>query len=312
METTDSHAETTDSPDASDPPDSSDSPSSSESPKSNDSPDSNDQPESTPSGVTPPGTTPSSATADTGVDRDAIRERLDRVDDPELDRSIVELEYVDRIDVDDGAVTVEFVLPTAWCSPAFAWMMATGIRDEVRTLAGVSSVTVRLSDHMHGEEITTGVNRGLSFESVFEDADDGVEDVRRKLDEKARFARQHRAIRALRESGLDPRQIATLTRGDVDFEFSSDLAAVSVRDGALTVTVSREPLTEYLAKVRETGLVTDETDRLFADRDGDPLEPDPETFESVLRDARLAATNIDGQATICASLHEARNGVSID
>ncbi|MEF8814681.1 MAG: iron-sulfur cluster assembly protein [Halovenus sp.] len=252
------------------------------------------------------------AATEQSVDRTAVRERLDRVEDPELDRSIVELQYIDRIDIDRGAVTVEFVLPTAWCSPAFAWMMATGIRDEVNTLPGVTSVTVRLSDHMHGEEISTGVNRGLSFESVFEDADDGIEAVRRKLDSKARFARQYDAIRALREAGLDPDQIATLTRSAVDLEYAPAVAAVSVRDGALTVTVPREPLSEYLAKARETGLVTDGSDRLFADRGGDPLEPSGDAVESVLQDARLAASNIDGQATICASLHEARNGVSFD
>jgi len=251
-------------------------------------------------------------TNDHRVHRDDVRERLDRVQDPELDRSIVELQYVDRIDIDGGAVTVSFVLPTAWCSPAFAWMMATGIRDEVEALSGVTSVTVRLSDHMHADGITRGVNRGLAYESVFEDADDGVEAVRRKLDTKARFARQYRAIRALREAGLDPDQIASLRREEVDLEFSEDLAAVSVRDGSLALTAPREPLAEYLAKAGETGLVTDGGDRIFADRDGAALDPEPDPFESVLRESRLAASNIEGQATICASLHESRNGVTLD
>lgn len=70
--------------------------------------------------------------------------------------------------------------------------------------------------------------------------------------------------------------------------------------------MARDLLSEYIEKARKIGLVTDETDRLFADREGDPLEP--ETFESVLRNARLAASNIEGQATICESLHESRNG----
>ena len=252
------------------------------------------------------------STSDRSVDRDAVRERIDRVDDPELDRSIVELEYVENIDIDDGKVTVRFVLPTAWCSPAFAWMMATGIRDEVATLPSVTSVSVHLSDHMHGEEISAGVNRGESFQSVFEDADDNVETVRRKLDRKARFARQYSAVRTLCDSGLDPEQIATLTRTDVDLEFTSELAAVYVGDGDLVVTVPHDPLASYLAKARETELVIDDTDTLFADREGEPLDSNPEAFESVLRDSRLAASNIEGQATICASLHESRNGVSIN
>jgi len=246
------------------------------------------------------------------VDPEAVRARLDRVHDPELDRSIVELQYVEEIDIDGDAVTVTFVLPTAWCSPAFAWMMATGIRDEVESLSGVADVTVHLPDHMHGEEITTGVNQGLSFETVFDDAEDGIETVRRKLDEKARFARQYDAIRALRDAGLDPEQIVALTLEDIDLDFRPETAAVSIQDGTLTVTVPREPLSEYLTKAKATGLVAESGDRLFADRDGDPLDPDPEAFQATLDDTRLAVSNIEGQATICASLHESRNDVTIE
>lgn len=267
-----------------------------------------DSPDSIDSSGTRPGTT----TSRPPVERDDVRRRLERVTDPELDRSIVELQYIDRFDIDGGSVTVTFVLPTAWCSPAFAWMMATGIRDEVERISGVSSVTVQLVDHMHGDEITTGVNQNLDFESVFDEADDGIEEIRRKLDTKARFARQHRAIQTLRDSGLDSGQIATLRRGDVDLEFESDLAAVSTQDNTLQVTVPREPLAEYLDKARTTGLVTDDSDQLFADRAGTPLDSTREPFEAVLREARLAAANIDGQASICASLHESRNGVELE
>ncbi|WP_255152748.1 iron-sulfur cluster assembly protein [Halorarius halobius] len=251
-------------------------------------------------------------TTDKSVDLDAIRERLDHVHDPELDRSIVELQYVESIEIDHGAVTVAFVLPTAWCSPAFAWMMATGIRDEVAELSGATSVTVRLLDHMHGDEITTGVNQRRSFESVFEDAEDGIEAVRRKLDEKARFARQHSALTTLQQAGLDPDQIAPLTRADVDLDFSSDQAAVTIQNGALTVTVARDPLAEYLEKARATGLVTDDNDPLFADREGETLSSDPKSFESIVRDARLAAANIEGQGAICESLHKSRNDVDFE
>lgn len=246
------------------------------------------------------------------VDRATVRERLRRVHDPELDRSIVELEYVDRIAIDGRHVTVAFVLPTAWCSPAFAWMMASDIRDEVGALPRVETVTVHLEDHMHGEEITAGVNEGRPFEAVFDDADGGVEAVRETLEEKARFTRQHRAFGALLAAGLDPEQIVGLTPGDLDLGFDEALAAVSVREGALSVTADREPLADYMEKARSTGLVTADDDPLFADRDGEPIDPDPEAFERVRRDARLAVSNVDGQAAICASLHEARNGVTLD
>lgn len=243
-----------------------------------------------------------------GVDPDRVIERLDRVHDPELDRSIVELEYVDRLEIDGGAVAVEFVLPTAWCSPAFAWLMATGIREEVEALPAVDDVTVRLRDHMHGEQITTGVNQGRAFDEVFEDADDGVEAVREALDEKARFARQYAAMTALREAGLDAAQMATLRPADMEFEPESDRAVVSVRAGSVRIPVDAEPLERYLEKARATGVVAGDDGPLFADRDGEPFGP--ADVEAVRRDARLAAANIEGQATICASLHEARNGVA--
>ncbi|WP_327054068.1 iron-sulfur cluster assembly protein [Halomicrococcus gelatinilyticus] len=239
--------------------------------------------------------------------REAIVERLRRVDDPELDRSIVDLEYVDRVDVDGDRVTVAFVLPTAWCSPAFAWMMATGIRDEVGALPGVADVTVDLRDHMHAEEITTGVNERRPFQAVFPDADAGVSAVRHKLDEKARLARQHAAVEALLDAGLAPEQIVALGRDQVDLDADGDRAVVSLRGGSVLVPVDAAPLARYLEKARAVGLADD---HLFADPDGDPISLD--AFESVQARARAARVNVDGQGSVCAALHESRNGVAVD
>jgi metal-sulfur cluster biosynthetic enzyme len=249
-------------------------------------------------------------TVDGPPTHEAVRDRLDRVDDPELDRSIVELGYIERVEITGERVEVGFVLPTAWCSPAFAWMMATGTRDEVGSLPEVEEVRVHLRDHMHGEEINRGVNEGLAFEEAFEEAEDGIEAVREKLDEKARLARQFDALDALVEAGLTPAQVANLRLGAVDLTFEEDRSAVSLREGAVTVTLPREPLADYLEKARATGLVTDEDDRLFADRDGEPF--DAEAFDDVRRQSRVAAANITGQGAICSALHEARNGVVAD
>lgn len=60
----------------------------------------------------------SSDTTDSKVSPTDVRDRLDRVQDPELDRSIVELQYIEQFDIVDNSVTVSFVLLTAWCSPA--------------------------------------------------------------------------------------------------------------------------------------------------------------------------------------------------
>jgi metal-sulfur cluster biosynthetic enzyme len=240
------------------------------------------------------------------IDRAAVTERLDRVDDPELDESIVELDYVRDLTIEGPNVTVELVLPTAWCSPAFAWMMATGARDEVEGLSGVEKCEVRLVDHMHEAEINRGVNERLTFADAFPDAEDGIEEVRRTLDEKARMGRQYRAVEALTAAGIDPEQVVALCRADVSL--GEGQALVSLADGGLVVTVPIEPMAEYLRKANAVGLVSDPTDRLFATPEGDSISP--AEFEHVQRRARLAKTNVNGQGSVCAALNETRNGTA--
>jgi metal-sulfur cluster biosynthetic enzyme len=240
----------------------------------------------------------------TEIDRATVTERLDRVDDPELDESVVELDYIYDLAIHDSSVTVKLVLPTAWCSPAFAWMMATGARDEIEDLSGVEECEIQLTDHMHEAEINRGVNEGLAFEDAFPDAEDGIESVRRTLDEKARMGRQYRAVKALTEAGIDPEQVVALERADISF--GDEQALVSLADGGLVVAVPAEPMVEYLRKAETVGLVTNPTDRLFATPEGDPIPPDE--FERVQHRARLAATNVSGQGSICEGLNAARNG----
>ncbi len=248
-----------------------------------------------------------SGSTQTAVDRSAIRDRLDDVYDPELDRSIVELEYVDEIRIGEERIAVRFVLPTAWCSPAFAWMMATDIRDEVGALPSVEDVHVELRDHMHDDQINRGVNEGLPFQEVFEDAEDDVAAVRRTLDRKARLVRQYHAVEELLDAGLEPAQITQLTADDL--HRVDDRIVVYLQDGTVGVSMAADPLLGYLEKAREVEVVTGPDERLFAGPDGEPIAPDD--FESVHREARLAKTNVDGQAGLCSGLHEARNGVEL-
>ena len=232
----------------------------------------------------------------------AVRERLDRVTDPELDTSIVELGYIDEIRIDGSEVQVVMTLPTAWCSPAFAWMMTTDARDEVASLPGVARVRIELRDHMHEAEINRGVNERLSFGEAFPDADGGIAPVRAELDEKARIARQHDATGALLDAGLDGEQIVTLTREDVTVE--DGRAHVWCRDGGLAVVVDADPLERYLEKARATGRLDDDHPELFRTPEGDPI--DPAQFETVRHRTRLAGVNMSGQGSVCDALHESR------
>lgn len=252
------------------------------------------------------------------VPAERAQRRLRRVTDPELDESIVDLGYVDEIAVDGGHVTVAFTLPTAWCSPAFAWMMATDVRDELEALPDVTNVRVDLRDHVHSEEITGGVNDRRSFAEMFPDAEGGVSPVRAKLDDKARLARQHDAVGVLLDAGLTPEQVVSLTPADLDGVgrpdavvagtpddvLDDDRLILPLRDGAVHVAVEAGPLVRYLEKARGTGFVGDEDDVLFGTPNGDPLTA--ERFGEVRARTRLASVNMRGQAGVCDALNESR------
>lgn len=232
----------------------------------------------------------------------AVRNRLDRVEDPELARSIVELDYIDTIDIDAGDVLVQFTLPTAWCSPAFAWMMATDARDEVESLEWVTSARIVLHDHMHEEGITNGVNERKTFGETFPDADGGVTEVRAALADKARVSTQRAAIDVLLESGVSKEQVVTLTRSDITL--AEKTAHVSVN--GLSIVVDKEPLREYLDRASESGHVTAPGDRLFLTPEGEPIPV--ARLGVVQKRSRLAGVNMGGQGAVCDALHRARHG----
>ncbi|WP_254537815.1 iron-sulfur cluster assembly protein [Halomarina litorea] len=249
---------------------------------------------------------PDDADADSatpGVTREAVLAALDGVTDPELDESVVELEYVQSVEVALPRIRVAFRLPTAWCSPAFAWMMASDMRAACESLDGCERARVRLTDHLHGEEITEGVNAGRAFEDVFEDATEGVEAVREVLDGKARLKRQYDAAEALLDSGCDPEQLATLRRGDVT---PTGDGRVAVCLDGLAVFADGEPVEHYIEKAVEVGVATDPDHRLFATPEGTDIDPD--AFELVHRRARLAKTNMSGQGAVCDGLRRSRYG----
>jgi metal-sulfur cluster biosynthetic enzyme len=247
----------------------------------------------------------SGSRSDAGADRrgvSAVRERLDRVEDPELARSIVELDYIDAIEIDGACVEVRFTLPTAWCSPAFAWMMATDARDEVEGLDWVTKARIVLCDHMHSEEITSGVNARAGFGETFPDADGDVRAVRAAIADKARVSRQREAVQTLLDAGVAPEQVVSLERGDLTLAG----AEAHVDVGGLSIVVDAKPIADYLDRVTTSGHVTTVDDTLFLTPEGEPIQEDQ--LDIVQKRSRLASVNRGGQGAVCDALHRARHG----
>ncbi len=234
-------------------------------------------------------------------DREAMPSRLrdvwaqlDRVNDPELDEPLTDLGFVEAVSVgEDGDVLVCFRLPTYWCSPNFAFLMAEGIRREVGALPWVARVSVRLEDHMCAEEMNAAVNDGRSFAEALalrpEFAD--LSEVREKFEAKAFQRRQEAVLLALRAAGYAPEQAAAMTLGQLD------LLAFDAAEAAWQ-------LPRYRAILTERGLAAAPGDHAFPDLEGRPLTAAgyPERM-GALRAVRI---NMEFGGALCRGLKQSR------
>ncbi|HYV02569.1 MAG TPA: iron-sulfur cluster assembly protein [Actinomycetota bacterium] len=213
------------------------------------------------------------------VTESEVLDALRGVLDPELDESLVDLGFVTSVAVTGGEVRVGLRLPTYWCSPNFSWLMASDARQAVLALPGVDGVTVALEDHHAGEEISSGVSGGRTFEETFgEQATEGLDDLRRLFRRKAFVVRQERLLRSLGQ-GL----AAGLTVGD------------------LPDTVETHA---YLAVREEIGLDCTPTAPAITDPTGRAVED----VEGHLRRIGLMRVSMEGNAMLCRALLEARYG----
>ncbi|TAI66941.1 iron-sulfur cluster assembly protein [Bradyrhizobium sp. Leo170] len=155
--------------------------------------------------------------------------RLALVTDPELDESVTELGFIERVTLDDNCgVDIVFRLPTYWCSANFAFLMADDMRRAVSSLPWVREARPQLRDHMVAEEINRGVSEGRSFGDALRDFASGgsLEEVREKFRRKAFERRQEVMILALREAGYDDQAICQMNLSTYDkVEFDTEEAA---------------------------------------------------------------------------------------
>lgn len=143
-----------------------------------------------------------------------VYKQLDRVYDPELDQPLTELGFIDHTKIYDDQVEVVFRLPTYWCSPNFAFIMAEDIRTCVSQLEWVREVKVNLIDHCASDEINQGVSKGKRFSestSRFGASDGDLDELRRTFQIKAFYAREEKLIKHLAAEGLSNEAIIAMT-----------------------------------------------------------------------------------------------------
>lgn len=130
---------------------------------------------------------------------DQVWARLDLVMDPELDEPVTDMGFIEAVSITGATVAIAFRLPTYWCSPNFAFLMAGDIKRQVEVLPWVTRAVVTLQDHMAADAMNHAINTGASFGSVFEDLqpDEDLAALREKFDVKAFQRRQEVVIKAL-------------------------------------------------------------------------------------------------------------------
>src|SRR5207245_9115908 len=76
-----------------------------------------------------------------------IQAQLSKIIDPEIGRPITDMNLVDRLDIRDGSVDVEFHLTAAFCPPMFALKIASDIKSSVVSVKGGRQVRVTRRVH---------------------------------------------------------------------------------------------------------------------------------------------------------------------
>lgn len=92
------------------------------------------------------------------VDFDRVRVAAGSTPDPEVRKTIAELDLLDQVVIVGGKVTVHFHLTSPLCPSKFATRIGREIRRRVEAVPGVESCEVVLHDHFLRDEIIDLVN----------------------------------------------------------------------------------------------------------------------------------------------------------
>ena len=240
----------------------------------------------------------------------ALLEALRPVYDPELDESLVELGFLDGVHAEGGAVHVRLRLPTFWCAPNFAYLMADDARQRLLAVPGVRQVHVTLRDNAYAEEISRGVSAGQGFSEVFPGQAEGDDlgALRRLFADKAFGMRQEQLVRfLLDQAGLAATDVVALRVGDV--LDATDATGLRLRLGH-TERLLRggAPLARlYLDRRRRLGLPHADAALLMTDVDGAAIAADD--LPGYLQRGRRQRISMTFNRMLCRGLLETRYGL---
>ncbi|NPC97795.1 iron-sulfur cluster assembly protein [Nocardioides sp. zg-DK7169] len=211
----------------------------------------------------------------------AVLEALGTVVDPELDEPITDLGFVRSIAIDDVGVRVHLRLPTSFCSPNFAYLMASDAVDALRGVPGIGEVRVLLDDHHDSDKINAGLEAEAGYRGTFGvEAEDSLDELRLTFRRKAHTAAMERCVEErLRNTGM---------------------AVTDVYRLRLRNLPEGERTSALLRRRAALGLGTGPDEQVFVDDQGRPVPPDDIPLR--LRFATSVRISIEGNSHFCRGL----------
>jgi len=93
------------------------------------------------------------------VDIKEVQKQISKIVDPEIGMPIVEMNLIDKLDIKDGQVDVEYHATTQYCPPVFALKISQDLRDGLLQVKGVKGVNVMVTGHYFADAINRQVNK---------------------------------------------------------------------------------------------------------------------------------------------------------
>lgn len=245
------------------------------------------------------------------VTEEEIYRAIEDVLDPELDEPLVKLGFIDRVEVNGPDISITFKLPTYWCAPNFAYLMAADLRKRAGSVTGVRSVRVVLLDHCAEGEVTNAVNQGRSFSEAFPgetSEDEHLEDLRRVFLRKGFLMRQDTLLRQMMKIGLDEAAIAALRVQDIRVDEPANAAFVCASGREYRLERAGRSSSIYQQRRVALGLPHTPDDPLIIDDQGKPLQTGE--LQAFLRRSRSVRMNILFNTSLCKGLFHTRYGES--
>lgn len=90
--------------------------------------------------------------------RRLIFDELSKIVDPEIGVSIMELELIDKVDIEEKDVNVDLHLTSPFCPAVFGFKIAQDVRDNIYKIEGIENVKINVSNHFMAEAINKQVN----------------------------------------------------------------------------------------------------------------------------------------------------------